>query len=1167
MNIRLLACAALVAAAPVWAQDARGTIIGRVADPSGAFVAGAKVRATNLATNTGTASVSNQQGNFEIPFLQPGLYRVTVELQGFSEAVRENVEVSVDERLELDFRLEVGNVNTTVVVTAESTMLDTASPSIGMVVDEKQVAELPIAGGNAFYLARLTPGVMATGGHSPGNPFDLGHASGSIVVNGTRSGSSEISVDGASSMSGNNASFSPMQDLVQEFKIQTLAFDASAGHGTGAIVNVSIKAGTNALHGTGSFFDSRIRANPWFYNNYVYDPRSGPVTEEKKMLAGNSTWLHQRWGATMGGPIRLPRLYDGTNKTFWVFGYEGMYVRRQPTTRDTVPTLAEREGDFSALLALASRYQIYDPATVKDNGNGQFSRTPLPGNIVPASRISPVARNLLAYYPKPNAAATADGHDNFFRIYDENKDYRTFLARVDHTFSENHRVYFRMNNSWFGNRVQKLPTLAVGDVTDRPSWGGVIDDVLVLGPRMLLNLRYGFSYMNLVTSRYSQGFDITTLGLPHSLADEIARKGNAAGMAFPLITVENMADLGDTGGSTATTAYHTWFGTLTHLLGSHSLRMGAEFRLMRENGYNYGNVAPTFDFGTTWTKGPNSNSGAAAIGQGFASLLFGLPSGGGVDINASRAEQSTFTGVFFQDDWKATRKLTINMGIRYEYESPTTERYNRSLRGFDFQVSNPVEAQARANYALAPIPQIPIEAFRTTGGLTFPGANGLPRGLWNSDKNNFAPRFGLAYRLNNKTVIRSGYGVFHGITGIDRRDVNQGGFNQTTPFVASLTNGITYRATLSDPFPDGIQNQSGASAGLLTQLGKSATYFNEDLRTLYMQRWTLSVQRQLPKRVVLDLTYVGNRGTKLSANRQLDATPREYLSTSPVRDQPAIDFLGAQVTNPFAGMQEFFGTNLYATRIARSQLLRPYPQFTGITVDLPVGYSYFHSMQVLAQKRFSHGASFQFAYTFSKFMEATSFLNQTDLRPEKVVSDQDHPHRIVLSGSYELPFGRGRHFLRNAHGILNGIIGGWQAQGWYEGQSGQALGFGNMILYGTLQDIPLPVSERKVERWFNTGAGFETTTNKLPASNIRTVSTRFNNIRSDGTNNMDLSVFKTFRITEKLRAQARMESYNSLNHAQFANPNVTPTNAAFGTVTAEKGHGQRQITFAMKLMF
>jgi hypothetical protein len=263
----------------------------------------------------------------------------------------------------------------------------------------------------------------------------------------------------------------------------------------------------------------------------------------------------------------------------------------------------------------------------------------------------------------------------------------------------------------------------------------------------------------------------------------------------------------------------------------------------------------------------------APIGQGLASMLLGIPTGGQVTINASRAEQSTFSGVYIQDDWRITRRLTVNIGLRYELEGPPTERFNRSIRGFDFSAQSPIAAQAKANYAKSPIPELPVNQFQVMGGLTFAGVNGNPRALWNADKNNFAPRVGLAFQLNAKTVIRAGYGIFYDAVGVDRQDVNQGGFNQATSIIPSNDNGRTYQATLANPFPSGLQLPTGAAGGLSTFLGRAASFFDENPVNPYMQRWSFSVQRELPGRMLVESSYVGNRGTKLGVQNQFTATP------------------------------------------------------------------------------------------------------------------------------------------------------------------------------------------------------------------------------------------------------------------------------------------------------
>jgi len=1150
------------------AQETRASITGRVTDASEAVIPKAKVTATNVATNVSASSETNEAGAYDIPYLLPGTYRVSAEVQGFKRFVREGVELRVNDRVSVSFTLEVGNVAESVEVQGQATLLATETASTGMTVGQRHVTELPVVGGNAYYMARLSAGISVLDRGNGQNLFDAGSATTTIVVNGTRSGSSEVTLDGAPNMYRNSLAFGPPQDLVQEFKTNTAGYDASMGHAAGAVTNVFIKAGTNQLHGTGNYYDSRVRARPWFQNNFLFDPSTGPITPQK-IAQATPGWLHLHWGGTLTGPVVIPHLYDGRNKTFFSFGYEGVKVSRQTTFTGTVPTPEEIRGDFSALLKLGSQYQIYDPATIAPAAGGRFSRQPLSGNIVPASRIDSIATKLLSFYPPPNSPGTADGLQNYFRIGLDHRRWNSYLGRVDHNFSPSHRVFVRFNTNTWLNEAQSMPTIASGTVGKRPGYGFVFDDVYVFNAGLLLNARYGLTTQRPSSVPFSSGFDLASLGLPAGLLSEIQAKGTPAGIAFPEVVTDGgtYSNLGSAGGSFSSVYYQTFSGTLTKVRGSHSLRFGGEFRVLRENGYSFGNVAPRFEFANSWARGPLDTSPAAPVGQGLASMLLGVPTGGRVDINASLAEQSTFTAAFIQDDWKITPRLTLNIGLRYEYEGPTTERYNRSLRGFAFDAANPVQAAAQAKYALNPIPQLAPDKFRVLGGLTFAGVDGQPRALWTTDKNNFAPRVGLAFQLTPRTVIRSGYGIFYDLLGVDRQSANQGGFSQSTTLLPSLDNGLTFQATLRNPFPSGLQLPSGASGGLKTFLGRGISFFNEFPRNPYMQRWSFSVQRELPAKTVVDVSYVGNRGNKLAATRQLTPIPEGYLSTSPLRDQATIDFLSAQVPNPFAGLPEFAGTSLSANLVARSQLLRPYSEFTGITVALPAGYSYYHSLQVMVEKRPTRGLTLQSSWTWSKFMEATSYRNETDPVPEKLISNQDFPQRFIFSPIYELPIGKDKPLWSSAGRLADLFVGGWQVQGWYEAETGPALGFGNALFIGSIHDIPLPVDQRKAQRWFNINAGFVRDSRQQLGSNIITFPSRFNDVRADGINNFDLAISKYFRLREGWRLQFRMESFNALNHVEFATPNTNPTSSAFGTVTAENGHGQRQVTFALKLLF
>lgn len=594
------------------------------------------------------------------------------------------------------------------------------------------------------------------------------------------------------------------------------------------------------------------------------------------------------------------------------------------------------------------------------------------------------------------------------------------------------------------------------------------------------------------------------------------------------------------------------------------MRYGFAYRSYRRNSLNLGNSSGLMNFDTTWTRGPLDNSPGAPMGQSFAAFLYGLPGSGNFPISDSYAEQSTVPALFVQDDWKITRKLTISLGVRYERPSPVTERFNRSVRGFDAAAASPIAAQALANYAARPIAEVPVSQFQVRGGLTFAGVNGQPETLWKTNQNLLMPRFGFAYSLTPKTVVRGGYGIFFDALGVTNIHVNQTGFSQATDIVPSLNNGQTYISSLSNPFPDGFLLPAGARGGLSTNLGQGISFFDENTTSSYMQRWQFAVQRELAANSLVEVSYVGNRGTRMQVSRDLNPIPARYLSTSPVRDQAVINFLGEQVANPFYPLLP--KTNLASTNVARAQLLRPYPQFSGISTNENIGYSWYHSMQVRLERRFATGLSASLSYTWSKMMEAVSFLNPADAALEEVISSQDRPHRVAITWLYELPFGRGKALAGPSNRFISGALSGWQLQGIYTRQSGAALGFGNAIFMGDLKNIPLPGDQRDPKRWFNTGAGFELDNRKQLASNIRTLSTRFSGIRADGPNNWDISMLKNTQLTEGIRLQFRAEAINAMNHPQLTAPNTNPASTAFGAVTGEFAW-PRVIQFGMKLLF
>jgi len=547
-------------------------------------------------------------------------------------------------------------------------------------------------------------------------------------------------------------------------------------------------------------------------------------------------------------------------------------------------------------------------------------------------------------------------------------------------------------------------------------------------------------------------------------------------------------------------------------------------------------------------------------------MLLGLPTGGRVDRKASFAEQATYWALYFHDDWRVTARLSLNLGLRYELEGPMTERFNRSIRGYEFQTPSPLDAQVRANYAKNPITEISPNQFRLVGGLTFPGVGGLPRTLWKRDVNNFSPRVGFAYMLGPKTVVRGGYGIFYGPLGIPRGDVVQYGFSQSTQLVPSLDNGMTFVATLSNPFPDGIREPRGAADGPMTYVGQSIRFFDENPAAGYHQRWQLSVQRELPLRVLLEVGYAGNRGTQLETTRDLRPLPPEYLSRSPVRDTATINYLSAAVPSPFYPLLP--GTGLSGTTVSRAYLLSSadFPHFTGLTTTTYDGYSWYHGLVTRVERRFASGWTLNAAYTWSKNMQALDRLNGYLSPLQEVISEEDRPHRFVISGIWEIPVGRGRRLCGGCRAALDKIIGGWQLQGIYTAQSGPALSFGNVLFIGNVHDITLPKSQRTPDRWFNIDAGFERNSARQLSYNYRTMPTRLSDVRGDGVDLWDLSLLKNTRIRERFNIQFRGEFLNAWNHPNFSAPNTSPTSSAFGQVTTERGY-PRRIQFGLKILF
>ncbi len=1114
------------------AQDPRGTILGRVVDTSGLAVPNVEVRAINIETRVTAAGRSNEAGNYSIPFLLPGKYEIrTAELAGFKKYLRTGLEVRVGDQVNLNVTLELGQVNESVEVREETPLLETASATLGQVMDQRRIRELPLMGGSPVELMLLTPGVISNRSLTA---LKSAFSNTEISASGSPSFTNEFQFDGVSNTMAERGqakeAFRPPVGAVSEFKVQATPYDASVGHGMGAVVTMSSNSGTNQLHGEALYLHANSALNaPTFFQN-------------KAGITRRASERDHRYDFSIGGPVYLPKVYDGRNRTFFFLTYEGNPWIAARSYTATVPTEAWRRGDFSSLLSAG--YQLYDPLTTVKEGN-DYRRQPFAGNLIPSNRLDKVGQNLVNLYPLPNQPGVgAQQTNNFYSDKPNDERYWAQLTRLDHAFGERHRAFLRLYNGHWN----ELKNLYFGDISgthlQRFYRGLAIDEVYTISPTMVLNLRYGITSQDFLESRPTKGYNLASLGFSSNLISLI----DSSVATIPYISngfqTIGFTDTGD-GGSTSLT--HSVSGTLQRIQNAHQLKIGADYRVYRANENRYPQAtAPAFSFDSTYTHGPLTTS-ASYFGQPLASMLLGIPAGT-MQRYGSSALQDQYLGLYFQDDFKVTKRLTLNLGLRYELEAPMTERFNRLVAGFAFDQSNPIEAAARTNYAASanPLPELPLSAFKVLGGLTYVNQNGVGRNPVRGEKNNFLPRFGFAYQLDAKTVLRGGYAIFYDSLGVNALAAIQTGYSISTPMQWSKDNGLTQTgATLADPFPSGLYAPLGSAGGLKTGLGQSVSFYNAGLKNPYSQKWSFSVQRLLPGGWSLTSSYVGSRATRIAVERDFNVTPAKYYSTSPTRDNATIQYLGASFPSPFSGLEPVYGTTM-----TRASLLRPYPEFGSITGEEPVGYNWFHSMENLVEKRFSRGYTLQFNYTWSKLMEAVSRLNTFDAAVYETIGSFDRTHRIAGSGLWEIPLGRGRHFGSSMHPLLNGVVGGWQLGGVVSVSSGAPLTFGNIIFNGNPDSIELSSSQRSVDRWFNIDAGFNRDSGQQLASNIRTFPMRFSGFRSDAVSRWDFSLVKNFRLSEKATFQFRGDVFNAWNHPSFSAPNLSPTSSAFGAVTS-----------------
>ena len=1141
-----------VPAVTVWGQETRAVIGGTVSDPQGAAVPVAKVDIRNQETNVVTSTQTNGSGSYTAPPVNPGLYSVTVTAAGFKIAVKSSLELRSSDRKAVDFELQLGMSSETVSVTAEAPLLDNVTASRSSTINQSLVEAVPTYAKNVFQLTRYTAG--AAGGTTV-RPFDggdnnvsiLGGANNEVLLNGSPNTYREST--GAAN------TISPPPDAVGEVKIITNVYDAELGRTGGGVISVSIKSGTNQYHGSVSW----LMRNPALNANTFEANATG---------APNSSFRSNEPGIEIDGPIRIPGLYNGRNRTFFTYAQD-IYRDSRPTGNTlTSPTLLERTGDFSRTFVSGTSgaaVAIYDPLTTLQTGN-TYTRTPFPGSIIPTSRLNPIAANIAQLYLAPTQiAGRTQPNVGVYPNYDH-EPFNSHVGRFDHKLSDRQTVFVTITRDLRGQtngggaglpafQAQNHEYASNSFSHYRGNIAAGLNLTSVLSPSMVNTARTSWNRHVFGISYYAIGYDPAKLGFPAALTRQLQT------VAFPQISVANYFTLGG-GNSTLNFSNNFVVGdTLTKTLGKHTLKMGGEFRNLMNN-----QSSPPSSFNVNASAAftqANPLVASAQSGDALASFLLGYPSGVSSSFNAFPAQGQHYYSVFAQDDWRIAKRVTLNLGGRWEYESPITDRFNQSIRGFDSSTTSRIGSATGPSVA---------------GGLLF--ATGKDRLAYRRDLNNFSPRVGLAYQAREKMVIRAGWGITFAPTA----DISPTtGFSYSTaPATSESAAGIVPLTTpgcggancgaLANPFPTGILAPPGRSLGLLTNVGQGVSFISPTRVMPYSHIVSFGVQYQLPFRSVVEISYNGRFGRALPSSYN-----RNSISAAQFQ-QLGASLTGTNVANPYAGLLP--GTALNGATLTLQQSLLPYPQFTGVTeTNMALGTSKYQSLVLQFEKRLSRGLSVMMNGTFGKNTTFNSYLNNGMDAPGRFITRDGgtppHVFNLVFTYTENLFQGRSR--------LLKSALNGWQVSGYSQWVSGALLNVGGAYFTGVNPTLPNPT----FKRWFNTctlnqntNLRQNCTSDTEPVAwliqkpftlNTQPV-TQWRNFRGRSVPEISLSFFKRFVIHERFGFELRMDANNATNQATFGAPNTAATSSLFGVTTLNQGFsyssiGPRQLQLGAKVNF
>lgn len=1183
-RLSVFATITLLLPAVLLGQEFRATLTGRVLDSTQAAVPGATVQATNTGTNEVTTATTDATGNYTIPFLRPGTYTVTAEAAGFKKFVQEGLVLQVAQAATLNISLEVGAVTEQVTITAEAPLLETARADRGGVIDRQRVHELPLNGRNPFLLGAMVAGVNFWGAAIWQRPFDNG-AIAEWTINGSQTRGTEFLLDGAPNngqAGGNNIAYVPPVDSVQEFKIHTNTYDAQYGHTNGGIINVSLKSGTNAFHGTAYEF---MRRKGWDANTFQNNAYGKPKPDH----------LLDQYGVQLEGPVYIPKLFDGRDRLFFLFNYEGYREVWPQQATLSVPAPEFMQGDFSNLKsASGQQIVIYNPFTGREQG-GAWVRDPFPGNKIPQNMLNPIAQKILSYMPKPNT--TSPGVDysrnNHFMNYSATDDFYQLVFKFDANIGNRHRAFFRhgsndrtemrTENGILGSPGEccQLPFQRINDHV-------TADWVTTVSPTFIFNVRLSYNrFIEKGRSFANEGFDMTSHGFPASLINQLPY-----GAHFGRFHFNDYISIGRYPGGNWTNTYAV-HPNATWIRGSHSMKFGLDYRFTQYAERNTGDIF--------WLRGTRRftqrvyNQGDPLSGNSIAEFLLGIPAEGGLNYNAFPIHGFPYYSPYFQDDWKVSRRLTLNLGLRWDLNIPPDERHNRMNGPFNSTSKNPIADMIDKT-------KFP-EFANLKGGLTFAGVGGNSRRAAKTDRVNIQPRIGGAFQLTSKVVARGGWGIY--FLNPTNDYLQRNGFSISTPLVSTLDD---YRTPISpnfvnNPFPGGITQPPGAKGGLTTYAGRNNfNWFNPDFELPYVHQFSAGFQIELPKSSTVEVSYVGSRTKKLQTQwENWNEPPLEFRKQCNWLEGGRPSYCNELLPNPFKGLEPFRGTTYFtADKIRRYDLMRPYPQFGEITQrGRNDGGIWYNSLQIQFQTRFRGTLNILATYTLSKQVEQWGWTDPFSFAPQRGPYFVDRPHRFTLTNVWELPFGRGRKFANTSHPFWSRLVSGWEVNSFFQWESGRPADVPENVLI--MKDPKLEVKNwtaHQVYRWrpcvgrmdVNTGAitmqpyslawgckegdyDFIALPSRSQGFVPRLTPYRWGHIRLHTAPNIDFSINKMTQITEKTRVQFRAEAFNLTNTFYYGrdNFNTNPNDSRFGSIfprdTWNGNRYPRQIQLAVKFLW